>query len=142
MQSKLFLLIMSFPIFIIALGWTFLGAWPVLPFAGLDFLLLAYVTYKVSYRSYQMDWIKLDKYKITIHTGIGDHPGDQVMARCDTYLYVTKPKKPLDLIHLRLKDNNHSIEVGEFLNKEDREQVRNALVNAGVVECVDQWWKR
>ncbi|NQZ09829.1 MAG: DUF2244 domain-containing protein [Algicola sp.] len=140
-QSKLFLLFMCFPIFIVAIGWTLVGAWPVLPFAGFDFLLLAYVTYRVCYRSYQKDWIKIEKYKITVHCGVGDKTSEQTLLRSDTQLYVTKPTKPMERVTLRLADNSHTVDIGEFLNKEDRELCRTALVGAGVIECVDRWAK-
>jgi uncharacterized membrane protein len=137
-ESKLFLLFMCFPIFIIALGWTIVGAWPILPFAGIDFLLLAYVTYRVSYRSYQKDWIKIEQCMITVHCGVGDKTSEQTLLRSETQLYVTKPTKPMDLIKLRLADNSHTIAIGEFLNEEDRELCRTALINAGLIECVDR----
>lgn len=137
-ESKLFLLFMCFPIFIVAIGWTIVGAWPVLPFAGFDFLLLAWVTYRVCYRTYQKDWIKIEKYKITVHRGIGDKPSEQTLLRSDTQLYVTKPKKPLALVELRLADNSNTIDIGECLNKEDRELCRSALIDAGLTECVEQ----
>ena len=139
-ESKIFLAIMCVPMFIIAIGWTILGAWPILPFAGIDFLLLAYVTYRVCYRSYQHDWIKVEKDKITVHNGVGDKASEQVMLRSHTNLYVKKPVKPMDLIQLRLADHKTDLKIGEFLNQEDREQVRNVLIGAGIIECVDRWW--
>jgi len=145
-ENKLFIFAMSLPIFIIAIGWSILGAWPILPFAGIDFLLLAYCSYHICYRNYQHDWIKIDQYKITIHRGVNHRLGqkvtDLVLARCDTYLYVAKPVKPLDLPKLRLADNSQDIVIGEFLNKQDREQCCEELKKAGVVECVDKWWQQ
>ena len=46
-QNKLLLLAFGAVIFIIAIGWSIAGAWFVLPFAGLDFLLLAFFHQKV-----------------------------------------------------------------------------------------------
>ena len=138
--NKWFLLIMSFPIFIIAIGWSILGAWPVLPFAGIDFVLLAYCCYKICYRNYQHDWIKIDQYKVTIHHGVGDAPKRRVLVRNDTYLYVSNPLKPMDLPQLRLADDSDKVDIGLFLNKEDRERCRDVLKQAGLRECVAQWW--
>ena len=140
MGNKLFLLLMAIPMFIIAIGWTILGAWPVLPFAGIDFLILAYCTYKICYQNYQHDSITIDKYQVTINHGVGMRK-KRVLARCDTYLYVKNPVKPMDLPQLRLADNTEKVEIGKFLNKEDRELCRDVLKQAGLIECVDQWWE-
>lgn len=144
-QSKLFLLVMMIPMFTIAIGWSFVGAWPILPFAGLEFLVLAYVTYLVSYRNYQKDSITIEKDKLTISSGVGapngKSPVELVLLRPQTHLYVTKPKKPMDLPILHLADHKLRLEIGQFLNEQDREQLRDELIDAGVVECVDRWWQ-
>lgn len=145
-QSKLFLLVMMIPMFTIAIGWSIVGAWPILPFAGIKFILLSYVTYLVSYRSYQKDAITIDKDKLTVSIGVGrpngSKPGKQILKRPATHLLVTKPTKPMDLQCLFLTDTKVKLEIGQFLNEEDREDLRAALVGAGVVECVDRWWTK
>ncbi|MFT5164228.1 MAG: putative membrane protein [Alteromonadaceae bacterium] len=140
LQTKLFLLIMATPMFIIALGWTIVGAWPILPFAGVEFGLLAFLTYRVCCRTYQHDKIIVKKDQVIIDCGIGDKPCIHTLKRPNVYLAVIKPKKPLDLITLSLIDDSQRIEIGVYVNQQDREHIRTALTDAGVVECVDKWW--
>ncbi len=144
-QSKWFLVVMMVPMFSIAIGWSLLGAWLILPFAGLEFFVLALATYLVSYRSYQCDLIEIGPEHLRISFAIGFRPSKvptiKVLKRSHTHLYVTKPKKPMDLTVLHLADHTQCWEVGHFLNEEDREQLRSELVAAGVIECVDRWWQ-
>lgn len=139
-QTKLFLLLMAIPVFIIAIGWTIVGAWPILPWAGLEFGLLAFLTYRVCCQTYKKDKIIVKKDCVVVNCGIGSKPCTHTLHRPNVYLSVVKPKKPLDLIVLNLVDNHQRIEVGVFVNQQDREQIRSALTAAGLVECVDVWW--
>ena len=70
-QTKIFLLVMAAPMFIIAVGWSIVGAWPILPFAGLEFGLLAFLTYRVCCRTYQKDKIIIKKDRVIISSIIG-----------------------------------------------------------------------
>ncbi len=139
-QNKLLLLAFGAIIFIIAIGWTIVGAWLVLPFAGIEFLLLAFLTYKICYQNYQADVITIDQYRVTIQLAVGQKPTQIVLVRPDTYLYTRQPTRPLDPISLRLADNNQTVKIGTFLNKEDRKLCCLQLKQAGFIELSDRWW--
>ena len=141
-QSKLFLLVMMFPMFTIAIGWSLSGAWLVLPFAGLEFLLLSWVVYKVTFRAYQQDLIKIEPEQLIVLFSVNQKPPQKcIFPLNETHLDVKTASLPYDMSVLHLVYNRQRRELGSFLNKEDREDLRRMLVEEGVTECVDKWWQ-
>jgi uncharacterized membrane protein len=53
---------------------------------------------------------------------------------------VVLPVKEVDMIGLHLCDDDTRLELGAFLNGDGREQARQALRDAGLVETSDRWW--
>jgi len=104
---------------IIALGFAAIGAWPILPFAGLEMLALGsslyYVCWKLRYRHV----ITLDDN--TLHVQKGHYyPRQQWQFKLDeAALSVTPEQHPWDGPRLSLYSKGEEIPIGEFLNRED-----------------------
>lgn len=54
------------------------------------------------------------------------------LDRKRTHIAVTDAPHPLDAVGLRLVDQDHSIEIGKFLNREDRAEALHTLRTAGL----------
>lgn len=119
-RSNLYVLLaLAVPSLGAAIGFTLLGAWPILPFAGLELLALGsalyYVNWKLQYRhviTLSDDMIRIDKGHY--------HPRQSwQFSRKSSGLMVVPEKHPWDSPELAVHDRQQSVSVGEFLNREE-----------------------
>ncbi|MGH1487479.1 MAG: DUF2244 domain-containing protein [Cellvibrionaceae bacterium] len=139
---KRWLLLLSLPALIIAIGWLMVGVWIILPFAGLELGLLSYFMYKVCYQNYRIQKITVKKDTVILEDGIHTATETHQFARPDCYLSVKTPSTPMESLELSLFSEAQSSPVGDFLNPSDRELARRLLVKAGLIECSTRWWKK
>lgn len=113
------LIIISIPSLGAAIGFTLLGAWPVLPFAGAELgslgVALYYVNWKLQYRHV----ITLASQTITIDKGHYAPKRTWHLARADVLLSVTPEKHPWEGPSLSVTTPKDRIRIGEFLNRDD-----------------------
>jgi uncharacterized membrane protein len=131
-QTRVLLLLLCGTTLAIGVFWAFVGAWLVLPFSGLEAALIAYVLYRVSYLTYQRQVITCSADQVLVQAGGRFPKRSWALERARTHLSVTDARHPLDPVGLRLVDGNHSIEVGGFLNREDKAEALRALKGAGL----------
>ena len=117
--NLLLLLALAVPSLVIAVAFALLGAWPILPFAGLELLALGaslyYVNWKLQYRhviTFSEDSIRIDK-------GHYAPRNSWQLARQNAGLAITPEKHPWDGPELSLHDRHESVSLGEFLSRED-----------------------
>lgn len=132
-------LILGFAVFIstIAIAWAFVGAWVILPFAGLEVGLLALIMYAVSKATYQWETVLISHQNITIYCSNG---AALCFPRHDTSLYFLKDINKQRLPRLVLQTHLQQFEVGAFLNSDDKQRVHDSLRQAGIVVCTNKWW--
>lgn len=118
-SNKLVLLALSVPSLGAAVGFAFAGAWPILPFAGLELAALGgslyYVNWKLQYRhviTFAADAVQIDK-------GYYLPRQSWTFARAATGLSIEPERHPWDAPGLSLQCAGERISVGEFLNRED-----------------------
>nr|WP_256489680.1 DUF2244 domain-containing protein [Pleionea sp. CnH1-48] len=141
-QTQLFLLVISIPSLIIASIWSFLGFWLVLPFAGLELGLLAFLMHRVCYKTHTRQRISFEDKVVRIQSGVYQLEDVKQFERGDVFLWIKKPVKPMDMLELHLRDEQSDYEVGAFLNNDDRKLARSALKKAGLAETLDRWWEK
>ncbi|MGH1441484.1 MAG: DUF2244 domain-containing protein [Cellvibrionaceae bacterium] len=139
-EVKKWIVLISLPALIVALGWFFVGVWIILPFAGLELALMSYLMYRVCYQNYREQHIVINQNDVTFSSGIGKPDKEYTFTLPDCYLSVTQPRKPIDKLELALKSESYTLKFGEFLNPEDRESARKSIRNAGIIECASRWW--
>lgn len=141
-QTRLFFCLVAGTTLLVALFWTFNGAWLVLPFAGLEVAVLAYVMNRVFRDSRHMQVITIAQDAVKLEEG-NTHP-EKVwhFDREDLYLAVQVPDNPVELMRLRFVSEQGEIPLGSFLNQQDLKLTREALQQAGIVHCSNQWWVR
>jgi uncharacterized membrane protein len=133
-------LIAAFALFIstIAIAWAVVGAWVILPFAGIEVLLLALLMHYVSSLTYQWETVEINTNTVIITSSTSNA---QTLRRDSTYVDYTNEPDSWLLPKTILYDGEHTVEVGHFLNESDRDLLKQSLKNAGLIVCQRQWWK-
>ena len=117
--NQLVLLALAVPSLAIALGFTALGAWPILPLAGLELLALGSALYYVNWKLQYRHVITLSDDSVRIDKGFYAPTRSWQFPRGATALAVTPEKHPWEGPGMAVHDQHESVTVGEFLNRDD-----------------------
>lgn len=117
--NKLALLAISVPSLGAATGFALLGAWPILPLAGLELLALGLALYYVNWKLQYRQVITLSECTVRIDKGYYLPSRSWQLDRAGAALAVTPEKHPWDGPGLMLHSASEAIPVGEFLNREE-----------------------
>lgn len=113
------LLALAVPTLGIAVLLTSLGAWPVLPFAGLELLALGAALYRVNYRQQYRQVVTFRGDSVDIDKGYRSPEQHWHLARSHTGLTITTPARPWCAPQLCIHDRHAAVTLGEFLTRED-----------------------
>ncbi len=102
-----------------AIGFTALGAWPILPFAGLELAALGGALYYVNWKLEYRQVITLCETSVRIDKGYYAPRQSWQFARREAALAVTPEAHPWEGPRMMLHDHSESVPVGEFLNREE-----------------------
>ena len=138
-QTKLLISLMAVFVGFIALGWAMVGIWIVLPFAGLEVGLLAFLMYRVSHFTYQHQHIEIKPHHIQVMLKKRQSPIMLSRERC--HVEYDHPTNSWRLPVIRLIDHRSFVEIGEFLNLDDKQKLKRTLEQAGLITCQRQWWR-
>lgn len=131
------MLIFAVAVFTIAIGWAVVGVWVILPFAGVEVVLLIFIMYQVSRSTYR--WETIDIAPHTIH--FCTRHRTLIFTRPSAHIEFTEVENDWRLPTVSLVDGEQRIVLGEFLNLEDRALLKESLGNEGIMVCRNQWWK-
>jgi uncharacterized membrane protein len=131
-ETRLFVLVICSTTLSIGIFWTFIGAWMVLPFSGLEAALVAYLFYRVCESTYQRQVITCDAGKVTVQFGTTFPKRTWTLERERSHLAVTEPAHALDPLKLVIADSLHHIELGKFLNRDDKALALQELRKTGL----------
>jgi uncharacterized membrane protein len=140
-QNKIIIMVMVFFVMVIAIAWAVVGVWVILPFAGFEVGLLAFLMYRVSYSTYQKQIITINKDTVTFHAGV------YYAKRCYSFITdnvvvkITEPQTEYEQTHITLEDEQQKIVVGQFLNQQDRQTTLTHFKEAHLHVHNDKWWK-
>lgn len=140
-HTKVVILVMVAVVMIIAIAWTFVGAWVILPFAGLEVGLFAFLMYKVSQFTYSKQVITIGKQEVTFECGIKQVERRHAFKRDELYVYYWEAEEGWNLPRISLAQAQKKYEIGSFLNHEDRKILKEQLTQAGLVVCRNKWWQ-
>lgn len=141
-QTKWVIAIMVAVVMIIAVAWTFIGAWIVLPFAGLEVGLFAFLMYKVSRFTYSKQVISITPHQVTVEFGYREVERLAAFTRTDLNVYYTQTENNWELPKIALNDGQQLCVIGDFLNLEDRVILKQSLEDAGLIICKNHWWEK
>jgi len=117
--NKLVLIVMCAVSGTIAVGFTLLGAWPVLPFAGLEMMALGSALYYVCWKLRYRHVITLEAGVIRIQKGHYLPQQEWEIAVDDVALSIVPEQHPWEAPSITLFSKGEEISLGEFLNRED-----------------------
>lgn len=125
--NLLVLLALSVPSLGIAIGFALVGAWPILPFAGLELMALGCALYYVCRKLQYRHVITVSDDSVRIDKGFY-HPRESwQFKRQGTGLAITPERHPLEAPELTLHDQRERVSVGDFLNREDSLELARLL---------------
>ena len=130
--TKYFLYIVSSVALLIALLFSALGLWLILPFAGLEVLILFIVMYRVSRDCMRQEVIYLNEKQIRVEQGYHKPLMSWQSDIFWTRLIVTPGRPSGHQRRVILRGRESQIEIGRFLNEQDKnhliKQLRHIIV--------------
>lgn len=130
--NKKILLVMFIVNMAIALGWAALGAWMILPFAGLEIFLVGLGMYYVSWKLSFKEVITLETDSLILQKGVYFPKQEWRWHKSQTALVKQPSKYRMSAPSLFLTHNNQRIEIGAFLNRSEKISLRNHLTELGI----------
>lgn len=108
----------------IAMGFTIIaGAWVMLPFAGLEVLILSLALYYVSWKLSYRHILTLNNKQLIIEKGVYRPKGKWVWEKQTTRLVTTTAKHDWEAHGLTLINNNEKVNIGDFLSQSDSNEL-------------------
>jgi uncharacterized membrane protein len=126
-NNQRLLLALSIPSLGAAIAFALLGAWPILPIAGLEMLALGTALYYTSWRAQYRQVITLGRHAIRIDKGFYRPRQSFLLRRAHSALDILTRDHPLDRPELALHDRHQQVGVGEFLNRDDSLELARLL---------------
>ncbi|NMH61339.1 DUF2244 domain-containing protein [Alteromonas ponticola] len=139
-QSKMFIGILAIPVFVIALGWSVVGVWIILPFAGLEIGLLTLLMLKVSHQTYQQQTIVINKEVVSVESGFRQK-SKRCLPRHGCHILYKETENDWQLPVIVIISDKGKLVVGQFLNLADRQLLKEELERAGLIICRPHWWR-
>ena len=118
---------LAVPVLGIAVVFALLGAWLILPFAGLELVALGAALYQVNWKQQYRHVITFSDDSVWIAKGHHAPCQQWQFSRHSTGLTITTEQHPWDGPQLCVHDRNKSVTLGEFLNREDSLQLIELL---------------
>lgn len=116
----------------IALAWTAMGAWMVLPFAGLEVFFVGLGMYYVSWKLSFKQIITIGTDSLTLQKGVY-FPKEEWNWHLSNLTLLKKPSNyRMSAPTLFLKHLNETVEIGDFLNRGDKKILRQQLNDLGI----------
>lgn len=125
--NMLVLLALAIPSLGIAIVFALRGAWPILPFAGLELLALASALYYVKWKQQYRHVITVSADSVRIDKGFYTPRDSWQFSRQQAGLCITPERHPWDGPEVYVHDRHDRVVLGEFLSREDSLQLVSLL---------------
>ena len=107
----------------IAAGWVYMGAWPVLPFAGLEVGLVGLGMYYVSWKLNFKEVIIVDSATLTLQKGVYFPKQEWTWDRNQIKLQKLSSRYRMSAAKFILVSAVEKVEIGDFLNLSEKKQL-------------------
>jgi uncharacterized membrane protein len=114
----------------IAVFWTAVGFWPILPLCGLELALLTLALYSVSHSLLAREVVVIDDNQITIEAGRRQIERRFELGRPWAQVLLQPPRNAWHASRLIIRSGGRAVECGRFLTNEEREQLWGELRQA------------
>lgn len=130
--NQLFLLGMICLSGLISVGFALIGAWVILPFAGLEMLALGSALYYVSWKLSYQQVIVIYEDSVAIDKGVYKPRKSWLFSREELSLSVQPEEHEWSTPVIQLRHKQSLVEIGEFLNQADCRRLLALLKEAGI----------
>ncbi|MEM7358796.1 MAG: DUF2244 domain-containing protein [Pseudomonadota bacterium] len=131
--NKKILLFMLFVNMLIGISFALVGAWMILPFAGLEIAAVAAGTYYVCWKLNFKEIITIEAESVILQKGVY-YPKQTWHWQKSATRLLSRPggyrQSPPDLY---LKHLDETVEIGDFLNRKEKIRLRNGLNKVGII---------
>ena len=128
-SGLVFMLVIAFTCLSIGLGFAYVGATLILPFAGLEVIFVGMCTYLVLNKTSQQEVITLSKDKLIIEKGAYRLKKVWEYFRLWSYITVERPQHPWYPAHIVVTSKGERVPLGDFLNEQEKEELVSSLEN-------------
>tara|TARA_B100001250_G_scaffold228424_1_gene196101 strand:+ start:342 stop:824 length:483 start_codon:yes stop_codon:yes gene_type:complete len=128
-SNILFILAISVTCGAIGIAFYLAGAFLILPFAGLEIILVVTCVYLVVKRSYKQEIITLTPEKLKIEKGISKPNQFWEYFRIWAFVVVEKPKHPWYPAHIVITSKGERVPIGDFLTEKEKLDLVDKLRN-------------
>lgn len=104
-----------------------MGAWMVLPFAGLEVILVGVGMYYVSWKLNFKQILMIENESLVLQKGVYFPKQEWRWQRSNTKLINVPSNYRMSPPSLWLSHINQHVEIGEFLNLDEKKELRNQL---------------
>ena len=126
-SGLIFVLVIAFTCLSIGLGFAYVGATLILPFAGLEVIFVGICTYLVLNKTSQQEVITLSKDKLIIEKGAYRLKKVWEYFRLWSYITVERPQHPWYPAHIVVTSKGERVPLGDFLNEQEKEELVSSL---------------
>lgn len=140
-QNKIVIFAITGFVMFISIIWSLIGAWLILPFAGIEVGLLAFLMYRASYSSYQKQIITIGCEQVLFEAGVYYPKCCYAFSKNNLSVYTTEANTEFEQTQISLQDGQQTIHVGQFLNQSDRITALSHFKKANLHIHSDKWWK-
>ncbi|MBU2953828.1 DUF2244 domain-containing protein [Marinobacter sp. F3R08] len=117
---------------LIATGFTLMGAWVIIPFAGLELIALACGIYLTSQACQRQEVLSIDGDDIHLEKGRKRKQQEWSLPTRYTRLQIHSPSHPFTPARLSLSHRDTEVSIGTFLNIEDTGKLIEILERKGL----------
>ncbi len=107
----------------IAVSFLLAGAWVVLPFSLLEFIVLAWSIYYCVRQCTRQEVITVSEHEVRIEQGVRRPSHQQTFQRGWSKFFVRNPRHPWDPVSLSIRSHGKELEIGSFLNRGDKHKL-------------------
>lgn len=109
----------------IAIGFSFIGAWLVLPFVGLEIFALGYAFYNVNRHNDDFERISIDGDNLLVERCTGQQVSLHTLS--PYWAKLVRHESPNGELRLGLLSHGKEIEIGRYLTRKQRESLAEQL---------------
>lgn len=110
----------------------YVGAWPVVPFAGLELIAVTAALYYTALRCRQQEVLIIESDALRLEKGIYKLESQWELPRRYTRLVMTEPAHPWTPPALHLRHRETEVPLAPFLNVDDNARLVQALQRQGI----------
>lgn len=118
--NVIFLYIVCSFALIIGVSFAMIGMWMILPFTGLEVLALVTVVYYVAHKCHRIEVIHVSDEEVLVERGYRRPQSNWSSETFWTRMIVSRQERPWHPLRVFLRGRDGQIEIGAFLNDDDK----------------------